>query len=149
MDFCGPVEGKMWLIVIDAYSKWVEVIDMRKCTSSEATIRELRTIFARWGLPRTLVSDNGPQLVSNEMKEFLESNGIQHIPVPTYSPASNGLAENAVRNFKVSMEKAGRVSRDIHLNLSRWLLHQRNTPHSTTQQTPAQLMLRRPTRTLT
>jgi transposase InsO family protein len=148
VDFCGPVEGKMWLVVVDAYTKWVEIVDMRQCTTSAATIKELRKIFACWGLCRTMVSDNGPQLVSSEMTEFLESNGIHHIPVPKYHPASNGLAENAVRTFKVSMEKAGRVSKDIHLNLARWLMHQRNTPHTTTNQTPAVMMLGRPTRTL-
>ena len=148
MDFAGPYHDKMWLIVVDAYSKWIEVVDMRKCTSTAATIKELRMIFSRFGLPRVLVSDNGSNLVSAEMKEFLESNGIRHVPVPTYSPASNGLAENGVRNFKVSMDKACREEKDIHLNLARWLLQQRNTPHSTTGQTPAELMLGRPTRTL-
>jgi transposase InsO family protein len=65
-------------------------------------------VFARWGNPEIFVSDNGPQLVSVEMKQFLESNGIHQVPVPTYSPSSNGKAERAVQTFKVAMKKASR-----------------------------------------
>lgn len=59
-------------------SKWPEVAVM-KCISSERTIEELRSNFSCFGLPQKLVSDNGPQLVSDEFKTFMEENGIQHI----------------------------------------------------------------------
>ena len=149
IDYCGPVNSKMWLIVIDSYSKWIEAIDMRSCTTSGATIKELRKMFARFGLPVSLVSDNGQQFVSEEMKTFLKANGIQHIPVPKYSPQCNGLAEKAVQSFKKAMEQAGRVSADFDLSLQRWLLHYRNTPQCKTKQTPAMMMFSRPTRNKT
>ena len=148
VDFCGPVDKRMWLVVVDSYSKWNEVIDMRTCTTTESTIKELRKLFARFGLPVTVVSDNGPQLVSEEMKTFFENNGIQHIPVPKYSPQCNGLAERGVKSFKEAMERARRTSSDFDLNLQRWLLHYRNTPHCTTKESPANKMFSRPTRNL-
>ena len=63
MDFAGPTYGKMFLIVVDAYSKWPEVIEMSS-TTSEATIQQLRRLFAQFGIPETIVSDNGTQFTS-------------------------------------------------------------------------------------
>lgn len=67
IDFAGPLENHMFLVVVDAHSKWPEVAVM-KSTSSERTIEELRSIFSRLGLPQQLVSDNSPQLVSEEFE---------------------------------------------------------------------------------
>ena len=146
-DFCGPVNGVMWLIVVDAHTKWIEAINMRHCTTSPATIKELRKLFATFGLPTTFVSDNGPQLVSKEMEQFLERNGILQVPVPKYKPNTNGLAERAVQSFKTAMDKMSRANPDFSANLARWLLHHRNTPSTSTKQTPAMKMFGRPTRT--
>ena len=147
-DFCGPVHGSMWLIVVDAYSKWIEAINMKSSTTSASTIRELRKLFAVHGLPTIFCSDNAQQLRSEEITQFLQSNGIQAVPVPTYSPNTNGIAERAVQSFKKAMKKAARVSSDYEKNLATWLLHYRNTPNSVTKQTPAMMMFNRPTRTL-
>ena len=92
VDYAGPYKGEMFLVVIDAYSKWLEVHCMRSTTSS-ATIGKLREIFATHGLPATLVSDNGSNFTSSEFQEFMKRNGIKHIKVAPYHPASNGLAD--------------------------------------------------------
>ena len=65
VDFAGPFLGSSFLIVVDAYSKWPEVFRMSS-TSAEKTIEVLRHLFAAHGLPEQLVSDNGPQFVSEE-----------------------------------------------------------------------------------
>ena len=109
VDYAGPYKGEMFLIVIDAYSKWLEVHYM-KSTTSNATIEKLREIFATHGLPATLVSDNGSNFTSSEFEEFMKRNGIKHIKVAPYHPASNGLAERAVRVFKEGFEKMGEGS---------------------------------------
>ena len=67
----------MFLMVVDAYSKWPEVIPM-KSTSSAKTIEVLRDLFARFGISNQIVSDNGPQFVSEEFLSFTKSNGIRH-----------------------------------------------------------------------
>lgn len=146
VDFAGPFLGQMFLIIVDAHSKWPEVIPM-KSTTAECTIRVLRNLFSRYGLPHELVSDNGPQFVADEFKEFLMKNGVKHIRSAVKHPASNGEAERFVQTFKKGMKKAGSEAGDIRLKLSRFLLSYRNTPHVVTRETPAKLFLGRELRT--
>ena len=91
--------GKLYLVVVDAHSKWLEV-KIVPSTSSHATIHVLRSIFATHGLPDVVVSDNGTASTSSEFKEFVQRNGIRHINSPPYHPVSNELAERAVQTFK-------------------------------------------------
>ncbi|XP_062401725.1 LOW QUALITY PROTEIN: uncharacterized protein K02A2.6-like [Sardina pilchardus] len=140
VDFCGPVSGKMFLIVIDAYSKWIEAHPMQAITST-ATIEKLRSIFATHGIPAVLVSDNGPSLVSAEFKQFLTKNGIKHVNTAPYHPSSNGCAERAVRVFKEGIRKMGEGS--LETKVSRLLFKYRSTPQTTTGATPAELLMNR------
>ena len=64
-DFDGPFMNSMWLIIVDAHSKWPEVLRMSSTTSSKL-ISTLSEVFSRFGLPIELVSDNGPQLTSSQ-----------------------------------------------------------------------------------
>ena len=147
IDFC-QYNNDNWLIIVDAKSKWVEIINMKKNTDSTATIRELRRVFSTFGLPTCVVSDNGPQLVSEEITDFYKKNGIKHIPIPSYKPQCNGLAERMVNTFKSSMKKMKIQSKDVSKNVSCWLLTYRNTPHATSTKTPTELMFGRRTRSL-
>jgi len=145
IDFAGPFEGSMWLIVIDSYTKWLEVKKM-KSTSALATCRKLREIFASLGLPRTCVSDNGPQFTSDEFQQFCQSNNIQSIRSTPYHPRTNGLAERAVRTFKERMTASRDVS-DIDARLQKFLLSYRNAPQKSTGRPPSELMFGRRLRT--
>ena len=58
LDFAGPLFGKMFLVLIDAHSKWIEAFPTTGSTSA-VVIDNLRTVFAQFGLPETLVTDNG------------------------------------------------------------------------------------------
>ena len=69
VDYAGPLFGKMYLIVVDAYSKWVEIAVTRTATS-EATIEGLREMFATHGVPDELVSDNGSCFTSEQFSNF-------------------------------------------------------------------------------
>ena len=77
VDFAGPYEGSMWLIVIDAATKWPEVIQMNSNTKAERTIEVLRSLFSRLGIPNQIVSDNGPQFTSDMYYQFCTNNGIR------------------------------------------------------------------------
>lgn len=141
IDFAGPVESKMLFVAVDAHSKWPEVAIM-KSTTTEKTIEKLGEIFSRFGAPVQLVSDNGPQFVSQEMATFLRANGVQHIRSAPYHPASNGLAERFVQTTKHAL-KASQGQGTFHQRLHRFLLTYRNTPHATTKVSPASLLLQK------
>ena len=99
IDFAGPLCGKSYHIVVDAHSKWPEVVEMGSTTTA-ATIRQLRRIFASYGLPEKLVSDNGPQFTASEFAMFLRKNGVKNVQSAPYHPASNVAAEWFVQTFK-------------------------------------------------
>ncbi|KAL5459981.1 hypothetical protein EMCRGX_G033385 [Ephydatia muelleri] len=101
IDHAGPFLVKIFLIVDDAYSKWLEVVPV-VMTSSQQTIRELRHLFAIHGLPEIVVSDNGTAFSSTEFGCFMKHNGIWCAP---YHPSSNGPPEHAVQTFKEAMRK--------------------------------------------
>ena len=149
VDFADILK-QQYLIVIDSYSKGIEVKEMNS-TSSHQTIKELRRMFASHGLPEVLVSDNGPQLVSETMETFLKSNGIRHILSPPYHPASNGAAERTVQTVKFALKKyllaGAERAVDMDCGLQSFLLHYRNTPQATTGRSPAELFLKRQLRT--
>ena len=127
-------ENKIFFVVIDSLTKYIECEIVRN-TSAMETIEKLRTIFARNGLPDTLVSDNATSFTADEFKQFLDSNFIHHITPPPYSPSSNGQAEVAVRVIKNLLKK--NKSGSLQSRLSNVLLHYRNVPHSATKVSPA------------
>ena len=121
IDYAGQYVGKMFLVVKDAYSKWMEVIPTSGC-SARITINELRGLFSIHGLPHVLVSDNAPAFMGHRFQDFLSKNGIRHVTALT-----NGLVENAVKTFKTAMDKTG-----DELRLNRFLFDYRVNPHVTT-----------------
>ncbi|KII63983.1 hypothetical protein RF11_01471 [Thelohanellus kitauei] len=66
------------------------------------TIMALKSIFALEGIPRTIVSDNGPQFGSTEFQNFFATIAIREVFSPSYHPESNGLAERFIQSFKRS-----------------------------------------------
>jgi transposase InsO family protein len=119
---------------------------MRKTTATKTT-QALRTIFSRNGLPEQIVSDNDSQFVSEEFQQFTKLNGITHIKSAPYHPATNGLVERFVQTFKQSMRAMKGERSDLHKKLANFLLVYRNTSHSITNETPANLLMGRQLRT--
>jgi len=99
IDYAGPFVRKMFLLLVDAHSKWIDVC-MSTSSSSQSTIEKLRQSYATFGIPKVLVSDNGSSFTSREFQEFITQNGIIHKRSSPYHPATNGLVERAVRTFK-------------------------------------------------
>ncbi|KAK3107148.1 hypothetical protein FSP39_008158 [Pinctada imbricata] len=143
IDFAGPFKNAMYLIVVDSHSKWPEVFIMNS-TTARATIRVLRCLFARQGIPSEIVSDNGPQFVAEEFKQFMKENGIRHITSAPYHPRTNGQADRFVQTFKRTMKSADKHSENLTAFLSKY----RTTPHATTNETPSMRLYGRNIRTV-
>ena len=82
-------------------------------TTTEKTLEVLRSLFASYGLPEQLVSDNGPQFTAELFQEFCKQNGVKHIRCSPYHLASNGLAERFVRTFKEAMKAGAYMKVDL------------------------------------
>ncbi|XP_061704035.1 uncharacterized protein K02A2.6-like [Cydia pomonella] len=146
LDFLGPIAGVKYLVLIDAYSKWIEIAEMSS-TTAKILIKKLREYFARFGLPKQIVSDNGPPFSSEEFRAFCSNNKIEQLFSAPYHPASNGAAENAVKLWKRVIKKAIMQNINTETALSRFLLMYRNTPHNATGESPAKVLLGRAVRT--
>ena len=146
VDFAGPFSGRMFLLVVDAHSKWPEIQIMSTTTASK-TISVLREVFARYGLPQQLVSDNGPRFVAEEFLVFLRSNGVKHIRSAPYHPATNGAIERMVQTMKQSLKAGLSQGIPVEQALMKFLLHYRITPHAVTGASPSSLFLGRNIRT--
>ena len=150
IDYAPKFKGKALLIVVDAFSNWVEV-GVTGCDnmSSQKTIQLLMKSFARYGFPKVIVSDNGRQFTSEEFKNFCSSYGITQKFTAPYSPQTNGLAEKTVgvvkRGLLKIMSDSG-TSQDLEQNLEKFLLSYRSTP-SASGLSPAERFLGRPLRT--
>lgn len=144
VDYAGPFLGKMFLVIIDAHSKWLDAYPMNSSTST-ATIEKLRQSFAIHGLPETLVSDNGTCFTSEEFEVFMRKNGIKHITSAPYHASTNGLAERSVQTLKQGLKKLTEGS--IETRVSRFLSMYRVTPQTTTGLSPAELLFNRKVRT--
>lgn len=146
IDYCGPIGNENYLIIIDAYSKWLEVCRTKNITA-EKTIEFLKPVFARFGVPNLLVSDNAASFTCYKFQRFCDVNGIRHVTSAPFHPASNGQAENSVRTFKQAFKKMlddkSNCSKNLDCIISTFLHVNRNTTHSETRVTPFELMFNR------
>ncbi|KFD62281.1 hypothetical protein M514_14189 [Trichuris suis] len=145
-DLAGPLEGRMYLLLVDSFSKWPEICLLERITS-ESVIDALKTIFSHHGVPLVLVTDNGRQFVSSEFALFCSSNGIRHMCTAPYMPQSNGQVERFVDTFKRALSKRteGQTTRDC---IREFLMRYRSTPHPTTECTPSEMLMKRRIRTV-
>jgi len=80
-------------------------VKVTNTTSSFATIRILDELFTTYGIPVTVVSDNGTQFTSTEFKKFLQTSGVNyHKLTAPYHPSTNGQAERYVQTVKDALK---------------------------------------------
>ncbi|XP_044317741.1 uncharacterized protein LOC123038114 [Drosophila rhopaloa] len=102
--FVGPLPrtrrgNTMLLVFIDVFSKWVELIPLKKATSAQLEFGFRERILSRFGAPRRLICDNGTQFTSRSFRVFCRNNGIQLEYTTPYSPQQNPT-ERANRTIK-------------------------------------------------
>ena len=92
--FCGSIFGKVFLLLVESFSKWIEVIPLNSnYNGTKPTVEVLRIIFATHGLQKICVTDNGPSLTSAEFKHFMSKNGIRHITSAPYHPVDKRIRQ--------------------------------------------------------
>eukprot|EP00731_Ephydatia_muelleri_P025722 Em0017g805a len=113
----------------------VTLTTIRTATARDCVLSKVQEMV----LKEVVVSDNGTAFTSMEFQTFMKRNGIRHVCCAPYHPSSNGLAERAVQTFKEAMKK---TKGNIDVRIARFLFQYRITPHATTGQSPAQLLLK-------
>ena len=103
-DIAGPVQNNYFLVIVDSCTRWPEIFTTRRITSN-ALITYFEEVFAPFGTPVTLVTDNGTQFKSEQFRKFCRSRAIRQIFSAPYHPQSNGEAERFVDTLKRSLEK--------------------------------------------
>ena len=116
-------DSKDFLIVADYYSRYFDIVQLRD-TKSTTIIRKLRSLFAKFGIPTKVMSDNGPQYSSQEFADFAKQYDFVHNTSSPRHPQSNGLAEKYVQIAKRILEKSKSDGRDPLLGI----LEYRTTP---------------------
>ena len=128
------MNGKNFLIIIDYFSRYPEVVKLRGTTSRDI-IEILKSIFSRHGLPQTVVSDNGPQFSSQEFRDFAKQYEFCHVTSSPLYPQSNGQAKRGVQTVKNLL----RDSSDPYMAL----LNYRTTQFPWCNLSPAELLMGR------
>lgn len=107
IDYVGPFPrskhgNSMLLVCVDAFSKFVWLLPLRRATA-HSTIQVLKTsIFQHFGFPRIIVSDNGSQFTSNIFKRMCFGHGIRHVTTSPYYPQPSH-AERFNRNLRSAL----------------------------------------------
>ncbi|KAG6442304.1 hypothetical protein O3G_MSEX002317 [Manduca sexta] len=146
IDYAGPFIDHYFLIVVDAYTKWLEVIPTKTMTAS-STVKILKKLFTTFGLPVTIVSDNGRQFRSEEIQQFYRENGITARYTAPFHPATNGQAERYVQTFKNKLKAMAHENGSVEDKLQKFLTAYRKTQNSATGLSPAEMMFKRLYRT--
>ena len=135
--------NKRFQIVVDYFSKWIEVGNVPLNADSNDVIRHLNDIFTRFGYPEMIFSDGDPLYTSRNFKNFCIANEMAHDFSSSRYPKSNGQAERGVQHVKNILAKCMKDNSDY----KRALLMYRNTPIDSNLGSPAELLFNRKLRT--
>ena len=147
LDFCGPLPtGESLLVIQDEYSRYPVVEIVRK-TSVDSVIPIVDKVFAEFGYPKVIKTDNGPQFRSATWKDFLTHCGVRHRKITPLWPRSNSQAEAFNKPLLKSIRSAKIQHKNWKQELYTFLRMYRCTPHATTLFSPHYLLFGREPRT--
>ncbi|KAG1714026.1 hypothetical protein GQR58_001873 [Nymphon striatum] len=141
-DLC-TFGGKNYVICIDYFSKFLEYVQLSDETS-ESVIKAIQLIFSRQGIPKIVMSDNGPCYNSSLFKKFAGEWGFVHKTSSPRHSQSNGQVENGIKTFKKLLKKSG----GNHTKFQLALLEFRTSPIDGISKSPSQLLNGRRFKTL-
>nr|KYP63982.1 Transposon Ty3-I Gag-Pol polyprotein [Cajanus cajan] len=145
MDILGPFppakgQLKFLLVAIDYFTKWIEACPLTKITTENVQRFTWRNIICRFGIPHTLVTDNGRQFIAQGFEDFLRGLGIKHLPTSVEHPQTNGQAKAANKViFRELKKQLGNAKGQWPDELPSILWAYHCPPQLTTQETPYRL----------
>ena len=147
VDFGGPYpDGHYNLVVIDKRTRYPEVETLYS-TAVKPTKEKLKKVFATYGTPEQLETDNGPPFHAKEFAEFAVEEGFRHHRITPLHPRANGEAENFMKLLNKSEQRARLENKPSKIAIQELLIGYRSTPHPATGITPYDAMMNRKVRT--
>ncbi|XP_059315795.1 uncharacterized protein LOC132066509 [Lycium ferocissimum] len=142
MDVIGPIEpstsnGHRFILVsIDYFTKSVEATSHKSVTKKVVADFVKNNLICRFGVPESIITDNGVNLNSHLMKDISEQFKITHENSTAYRPQMNGAMEAAKKNIKRILRKMVDNYKNWHKQLPYALLGYRATTRTSTGATP-------------
>ena len=134
-------EGDTYLLLVN-YTSYFPIVHKLKSMTGQHIAGHFKQIFAKYGWPNTIVSDNRPCYASEIFKGLMKEYQVNHITSLPHYPQSNGLAEKYVQIIKTLFYKVKEEGQDLH----KCLMVYRNIPLSSQLQSPMQILSSRATR---
>ena len=131
-----------YLLVVDYTTKFFECTMLTE-TTSNAVVTAMKSIFSRHGIPKVLMTDNGPQFTARDFKCFSSKWEFKHITSSPLYPQSNGMIERTVQTVKNLLKKSKENNEDPYLAILNF-----RTADKGDQKSPAELLMGRRLRTL-
>lgn len=147
IDFFSAKECATFLVVVDYFSRYLKVIEM-KSTTAIKTIDVLEAIFYEQTYPETIRCDNGPPFSSEQFSEYCQHKNIRLVRTIPYWPQMNGLVERQNQGILRALRIAKVTNTDWRKALSEYVYIYNTTPHSVTEKAPLELLMGRPVKDL-
>ena len=141
IDFAS-VNGETLLLVIDDHSRF-PFVEPVSSTSANVVIPKLDKLFAMFGTPHVVRSDNGPPFNGEEFAKFAQVLGFKHRRVTPLWPRANGEVERFVKTLKKYIKAAKTEGKNWRKEMQSFLRNYRTTPHATTGVAPSVLLMKR------
>lgn len=133
------MDGNKYQLVVDYFSKWIEVGKLPLNPSARHIIEHLKNMFSRFSIGECVFTDRDPLYKSAEFEEFAKKHEFSKDFSSARFAQSNRMTERAIQHIKKLIKKCNRDKSDFYLAL----LDYRNTPLSTDLDSPAKLLLNR------
>jgi len=145
MDILGPFspgrgQVKFLLVAVDYFTKWIEVEPLATITAQQVQKFVWHNLICRFGVPKTIITDNGRQFIDKGLADFYKGLHIHHVTSSVEHPQTNGQAEAANKVILKELKKRlGEAKGTWADELLEVLWAYRCTPQSTTKETPYSL----------
>ena len=137
------LKRKHYVLLVDYTTKYFDISQITD-TQSRTVAEHTKAMLSRYGIPKEIVSDGGPEYIGNEYVTFCKEWDIEHTYSSPEYPQSNGLAERTVQTVKRVLKKAIKKKEDLHLAL----LQLKSSKSATTGCPPTSALFNRRVRTL-
>jgi len=110
MDTLGPFspgkgQVKFLIVAVDYFTKWIEAKPLITITAQQVQQFVWKDIICRYGVPQTIITDNGQQFIDNELAKFYTGLGIKHVTSSVEHPQTKEQAEVANKVILVELRK--------------------------------------------